>query len=128
MTPYEYIFDSFKRKIEDKDLFTYTEDEQTEMLTGWLDTAIGYIEMEQLQMVNDLSDRDNENQWFNADLKNYEIEVIAMYMVVAWYEPRINSLEHTLLFVGASGEKWTDQNAHMKMMKTARDEWKLEAR
>lgn len=128
MTPYEYIYDSFKRKIEDKDLFTYTEDEQTEMLTGWLDTAIGYIEMEQLQMVNDLSDRDNENQWFNADLKNYEIEVIAMYMVVAWYEPRINSLEHTLLFVGASGEKWTDQNAHMKMMKTARDEWKLEAR
>lgn len=128
MTPYEYIFDSFKRKIEDKDLFTYTEDEQTEMLTGWLDTAIGYIEMEQLQMVNDLSNRDNENQWFNADLKNYEIEVIAMYMVVAWYEPRINSLEHTLLFVGASGEKWTDQNAHMKMMKTARDEWKLEAR
>lgn len=128
MTPYNKVFDSFKRKIEDKDLPTFTEDEQVEMLTGWLDTAIGYIELDQLQMVNDLSDRDNETQTFNADLKNFEIEVIAMYMAAAWYEPRINSLEHTLLFVGASGEKWTDQNAHMKMLKTVRDDWKLEAR
>lgn len=49
-------------------------------------------------------------------------------MVAAWYEPKINSLEHTLLIVASKDEKWTDQNAHMQMMKTARDEWKLEAR
>ena len=128
MTPYNKVFDSFKRKIEDKDLPTFTKEEQVEMLTGWLDTAIGYIELDQLKMVNDLSDRDNESQTFNADLKNFEIEVIAMYMPAAWYEPRINSLEHTLLFVGASGEKWTDQNAHMKTLKTIRDDWKIEAR
>lgn len=128
MTPYEKVFDSFKRRIEDKDLPTFEEDEQIEMLTGWLDTAIGYIELEQLQMVSDLSDRDNDSQVFVADLKNFEIEVIAMYMAAAWYEPKINSLEHTLLFVGASGEKWTDQDAHMKMMKAIRDDWKLEAR
>ena len=128
MTPYKCVYDSFKRKIEDKDLFTFDEDEQIELLTGWLDTAIGYIEMEQLKMVNDLSNRNNTTQYFNADLKNFEIEVIAMYMVAAWYEHKINSLEHTLLIVASKDEKWTDHNAHMQMMKTARDEWKLEAR
>lgn len=128
MTSYEDVFNSFKRRIEDKDLPTFTDSEQEELLTGWLDTAIGYIELDQLQMVSDLSSRDNDTQYFDADLENFEIEVIAMYMVAAWYEPRINSLEHTLMFVGASGEKWTDQKIHMEALKSMRDSWKLEAR
>ena len=98
------------------------------MMTEWLDSAIGYIEMDTLQIANDLSDRDNDLQEFTADLTNMEIELIAMYMVVAWYEPKISSLEHTLLFVGAKDEKWTSQKEHMEMMINARDKVRLEAR
>lgn len=127
-TPYEKVFKSFKKRIEDKDLPNYTEDEQIEMLTEWLDTAIGYIELDMLNITNDLSDRDNDFQEFTADLENCEIEVIAMYMVVAWYEPKINALEHTLMFVGAKDEKWTSQKEHMEMMINARDKIRLEAR
>lgn len=127
-TPYETVFKSFKKRIEDKDLPLFTEEEQTEMLNGWLDTAIAYIELDKLKVKNDLSDRDNDLQEFNADLNNCEIEVVAMYMVAAWYEPKINSLENTLLFVGSSGEKWTSQKDHLNMMVETRDKWKLEAR
>lgn len=128
MTPYENVFKSFLRKIEDKDLPSFNEDEQIEMLTGWLDSAIAYIELDKLKIKNDLSDRDNDLQEFTADLYNCEIEVISMYMVVAWYEPKINSLEHTLLFVGSKDEKWTGQKEHLEMMKSVQREKRLEAR
>lgn len=128
MTSYETVFESFKKRIEDKDLPLFTEEEQNSLMTGWLDTAIGYIELDKLKINNDLSDRDNDLQTFNIDLDNCEIEVIAMYMVAAWYEPKINSLEHTLLFVGSSSEKWTSQKDHLNMMVETRDKWKLEAR
>lgn len=127
-TPYSDVFKSFKKKIEDKDLPKFTESEQNEMMSEWLDTAISYIEVDMLKLKNDLSSRDSDFQEFEADLEKFEIELIAMYMVVAWYEPKINSLEHTLLFVGSKDEKWTSQKEHMEMMIIARDKAKLEAR
>jgi len=127
-TPYETVFKSFKKRIEDKDLPLLSEYDQEEMMTEWLDSAIGYIELEGLKIENDLSDRDNDLQEFNADLTNSEIEVIAMYMVVAWYDPKINSLQHTLMFVGTKDEKWTSQKDHLNMMMTIQDSKRLEAR
>lgn len=127
-TSYETIFTSFLKKIEDKDLPTYSTVEQEEMMTGWLDTAIAYIELNGLEIKNDLTDRDNDLQEFTADLSNGEIEVIAMYMAVAWYEPKINSLETTLMFIGSKDEKWTSQKEQLEMQIKKRDYWKLEAR
>lgn len=127
-TPYENIYKSFLKKIEDKDLPLFSDEEQIEILTDWLNSAISYIELEGIQLVNNLSDRDNDLQQFNTDLLNYEIELIAMYMVVAWYEPKINSLQHILMFVGASGEKWTSQKEHLDMMMNVQESKRLEAR
>lgn len=127
-TPYEDVFKRFKKRIEDKDLPNFNEDDQIEMLTDWLDTAIGYIELDGLKIQNDLSNRDNDLQEFSADLSNSEKEIIAMYMVVAWYEPKINSLETTLMFIGSKDEKWTAQKDQLAMQKEKRDYWRLEAR
>lgn len=128
MTPYEMIFESFLKRIEDKDLHQMDEDDQIMMMTEWLDSAIGYIELDGLKIQNDLTDRDNEEQVFNSILTNGEVEAIAMYMVAAWYEPRINSLEHTLMFVGSKEEKWTSQKEHMEIMQEISDSWRLRAR
>ena len=49
-TPYEDIFSRFLKRIEDKDLPKYTEDERQEMMTNWLDMAIGYIELDGLKI------------------------------------------------------------------------------
>ena len=51
-----------------------------------------------------------------------------MYMVAAWYEPKINSLETTLMFIGSKDEKWTAQKDQLSMQKEKRNYWKLEAR
>ena len=127
-TPYEEIFKRLKKRIEDRDLASFSPNEQEEMMTEWLDAAIGYIELDNLKLINNLSDRDNDYQEFEADLTNAEMEVVAMYMVAAWYEPKINSLQATLLFVGSKDEKWTSQKDHLAMMISNRDYWKLEAR
>lgn len=128
MTPYSKVFGSFLRKIEDKDLYLFEVSDQIRMLTGWLDTAIAYIELDGLDIESNLSDRNNESQEFNSDLLNCEIEVIAMYMVAAWYEPKINSLENTLMFVGSKDEKWDSQMARLEMLMNVQSQKKLEAR
>ena len=127
-TSYETIYSRFLKRIEDKDLPNFSEYEQNQMMAGWLDTAIGYIELDGLKIKSDLSNRDNDLEEFADDLTNAEIEVVAMYMVAAWYEPKINSLEHTLVFIGSKDEKWTSQKEHLNMMTASRDKWKLEAR
>ena len=127
-TSYEEIFNKFKKRIEDRELASFTPNEQEELMTEWLDSAIGYIELDDLKLKHDLSLRDNDYQEFEEDLTNAEMEVIAMYMVTAWYEPKINSLQATLMFIGSKDEKWTSQKDHLAMMIGNRDKWKLEAR
>ena len=127
-TPYEKIYTKFLKRIEDTSLPSFTREEQIAMLTEWLDTAMSYIELDCLELKNDLSNRDNDLQDFGEELTVTEQELIAMYMVVAWYEPRINSLETTLMFVGSKDEKWTAQKDQLKMQTEKRDYWKSEAR
>ena len=127
-TPYEKIYSSFLQRVEMEDFNSFTEDEQNEMLLQWMNSALGYIELNGLDIVHDLSRRDDTFEEFEEDLKQFEIEIIALYMVVAWYEPRINGLEHTLLMVGSSGEKWTNQQKHWTSMVEVRNAVAHEAR
>ena len=126
-TPYETVFKSFLKRIEDRDLPTYDEDDQTEMLIGWLNTAISYVDYNQFKIVNDLTEKDDDIQEFDADLTVAEIEALATLMVVAWYDPKINSLEHTLLIIGSKDEKWTSQKQHLEMLKNLQRDKRIEA-
>lgn len=65
---------------------------------------------------------------FEEDLTITEIEVIAMYMVAAWYTPTINSLSHTKMLVTSNTSKYTDQSKHLDSMIAARNYWINEAR
>ena len=127
-TSYENIFNRFKNKISDVELYKLGSDEQFEQLTMWLDTAIGLIELDDLKIKNDLSDRDNNSKEFTADLTNGEMEVISLYMVVAWYDQKINSMEHIMLYVGTKDEKWTNQREHLRTMTETCEMYRLRAR
>lgn len=128
MTPYEDVYEAFKRKIEDIDLVKMSRSDQTQMLNGWLNDAIGYIELDGLKIKNDLSDRDDEMECFNSTLYNSEITVLSLYMIVAWYETKINSLEHTLNFWGSKDEKWGNQKDHWNMTLKMQNEYRKRAR
>lgn len=128
MTSYTTIYERFLNKIEDSQLALMADDDREEMLYQWLITALGFIEMDDLKMDTDLSDRDDEARCFNVDLSNAEIEGIALFMVVAWYEGTVNSLEHTLLFMGSKDEKWTSQKDHWKTSVEVQDNYRKRAR
>jgi len=129
MTPYSAIYKRFlDGKIEDIDLAGMDAEDREEMLHGYLMSALAYIEADALKMVHDLSDIDDEELCFNDDLTNAEVEVISMYMVAAWYDVKVNSLDHTMLFLGTKEEKWTNQRDHWKATVEIRDHWRRMAR
>ena len=49
-------------------------------------------------------------------------------MIVAWYDPLVNSLEHTGLFLGSKDEKWTNQKDHWRETKNTQDTYRKRAR
>jgi len=126
-TPYKTIYKAFSRRIEDKDLPKFTKKDQSKILLGWLDDALAYIELEGLKIKNSF-EKDDEIEEFVSNLDRNEIVLVSMYMVVAWYESKINSLEHTLLFVTSKDEKWESQKNHLDMMMKAQEDVRLRAR
>jgi hypothetical protein len=128
MTKYTQIFNVFLSKIEDSDLPQLSENDQMLELNTWLDSALGEMEIEGVKIMHDIHDRDSVKGIFNNTLSVGEIEVIARYMVIAWYDRKINSLEHILLFVGTKEEKFTNQKDHLAALKNARQGYRQEVR
>lgn len=128
MTPYTKVFNAFLLKIEDLDLARLDPASQQEMLVGWLDAAIGFLEQDDLKLEHDYTDRDDELAQFNVDLNNREIQVLALYMVVAWYEPKVNSLEHTTMMYGSKDEKWDNKKDHYKAVSDIQEKYRKRAR
>jgi len=128
MTKYTQIFNVFLSKIEDSDLPQLSENDQMLELNTWLDSALGEMEIEGVKIIHDIHDRDSVKSIFNNTLSVGEIEVIARYMVIAWYDRKINSLEHILLFVGTKEEKFTNQKDHLAALKNARQSYRQEVR
>ena len=128
MTSYQVIFNRFLKKIEDVDLPQLDDDDQLDELTGWLDSAIAKMYLQHITLTNDLKDRNDDEQVFNSDLTDREIELIALNMVVAWYEPKVSSLEHTLMYFGTKEEKFTNQKDHLNAIRNVRKMYQKEAR
>lgn len=128
MTPYETIFNSFLKRIEDEILPKFEESEQNEIMVGYLNDAIAMMTADDLMIEHDLNNKDDDLMEFTDDLNNLEIELLSKVMVVSWYEQKINSIETTVMMIGVSGEKWTSQKALAESMKTRQAKAYKEAR
>lgn len=117
MTPYSKIYNIALGKITDYDLVNFPEDELETMLHSWLVSAISHF----TRPTSDLSQRDDELRTFLIDLEDYEQEVLALLMVVAWIEPRVNSTLLTNQFVGGKEEKYYSQAQHLQTLMALRD-------
>lgn len=124
MTSYDVIFRRFLNRITDYDLPLLPEEDLDEMMCGWLTSAIANF----TRCKSDLSDRDDEAQTFNADLMNYEIEALSLYMVCAWLDQKINSVLLTNQFIGGKEEKYYSQANQLETLKALRDATFTEAR
>lgn len=128
MTSYATVFKRFENKIEDLKVVNLDSSDWNELCIEWLNSAIGMIELDSLRIEHDLSLKDDEIMQFEEDLTNAEIEVISLYMVVAWYDVKLNSLEHVNMFYGSKDEKWTSQKEHANYIMSIQKKYKKEAR
>lgn len=128
MTSYITVFKRFENKIEDLKVIKLDSSDWNELCVEWLNSAIGMIELDSLKIEHNLSLRDNEIMQFEEDLSNAEIEVLSLYMVVAWYDVKLNSLEHVNMFYGSKDEKWTSQKEHANYIMSIQKKYKKEAR
>ncbi len=128
MTSYNKIFKRFENKIESLEPQKIGDDNWNELCVEWLNSAIGMIELDDLKITHDLTAKDDEIQIFSEDLSTGEIEVIALYMVVAWYDIQLNSLELTNFFYGSKDEKWESKKDHANYILTIQEKYRKKAR
>lgn len=120
-TPYEKIYNRFLNRTTDFNLVDLDDYTLSEMLKGWLCTAIVNA-----RVSSDLSVRDDGAEVFDADLTDLEIELLAMGMTMAWLDQTINSTELILQFIGGKEEKYFSQANHMTALLKLREETRLE--
>ena len=120
-TPYEKIYNRFLNRTTDFNLVELDDYTLSEMLKGWLHTAIVNA-----RVSSDLSVRDDEAEVFDADLTALDVELLAMGMTMAWLDQTINSTELTLQFIGGKEEKYYSQANHMTALLKLREDTRLE--
>lgn len=128
MTSYNEIYEIFLRNIEDEDIANLSDNDREDVCAEYLEMALGYLLLEDIKTSHSFEDRDDELREFNFEMPLREKMGLALYMVVAWYQPKVNSLEHTLMFWGSKDEKWTDQRNHWKQTCDVQNQYRLRAR
>lgn len=114
-TPYEKIYDRFLDRITDFNLVELDDHTFNKMLKGWLYSAIV-----KTRTSSNLIARDDENEVFENALSDLDIELLAMGMVLAWLDQRINSTEYTNLFVGGKEEKFYSPSSQLSELRALR--------
>lgn len=128
MTEYKKVFTRFLSKIDSTEYANMSPSLLTLSLIEIMEAAIDYMQAEGVLISSDLTKRKNEILCFTADLASDEIEILALYMVGVWYDPIINSLEHTSMFFGSEDEKWNNQTDHLNAISNIQEKYFQKAR
>lgn len=120
-TPYEKVYNRFSQKITDFNLVEIDDYSLDQMLKNWLQSAIVNV-----RTSSDLSNRNDEEEVFNDELKDSDIELLAMGMVMAWLDQYLNSTENVLQFIGGKEEKYYSQANHIAELRALREDIRLE--
>ncbi|GAH02922.1 unnamed protein product [marine sediment metagenome] len=88
-TPYDNIHNRVIRKIQDRDLLSLTTISLEEILDDYLNSAITAFVNPKV----DLSDRNDTTREFNPTLTDREEEILALYEVLGWLKPQINTID-----------------------------------
>ena len=114
MTSYSTVYSRFLNTTTDFDLAELDDYTLSDMMKGWLHSAIVKV-----RTSGDLS-RDDENEVFNNDLSDLDIELLAIGMKLSWLDQRINSTEYTSLFVGGKEEKFYSPSSQLSELRSLR--------
>lgn len=119
-TPYTDVYNYFLSLIDDYELAMYDIVDFEEGLEIWLEIAssIYFVECN-LDLINIM---DDVNKEFTSTLGLDEIVILAYGMVLAWLEPRINTLEVIKKELGTKDFRITSSQAHLSTLTKFRNE------
>lgn len=108
MTPLQSVYDSFLLKINDFDILNLTEEELEFEFLHLLKSSIARsICIEDLKINVELKE-------FNRVLSFLEIDILALGMVVAWIEPKVNNIELFKMRLSSKDFQVYSQANHLK--------------
>lgn len=117
-TPFKDIYDLFLASITDDMFMEMTEEDTRETLKEILLRAIPMFQLPRV----DLFDIDIDKECFNSKLTFEEKNILSKYMVVAWMDFQIASVENVRQKYSGSDFKFTSQASHMdKLLKLKQD-------
>ena len=118
-TKFNKVYDCFYSKITD-DMYMELDEQQTKAMScELLINALPWFEFPRVNIM----DYDSEYQIFNVNLSQEEINIIATYMVVAWLDQQLASVELARMKYSGSDFKFTSQANHMAKLLTLKKDY-----
>jgi hypothetical protein len=119
-TPYTEVYDYFLMLIDDYELASYEIEDFEDGLKKWLEIAssIYFVECN-TDLINIM---DDTLEQFSTTLRKDEIVILAYGMVLAWLEPKINTLEIIRKELGTKDFRITSSQSHLNTLSNFRSE------
>lgn len=131
---YNQIYSRLFSKIEAYDFIELSEDDLNELLCDWIHSASANPYVRRLFKTFSL---DDEIQEISYEIKysvdefsdaEFVTEVLALGVVVAWLEPKINSINNVAQMFGSKEEKFYSQSAHLSELQNLLNSCKKQQR
>lgn len=120
MTPLATIFDKFLDKITDDMYMELTPEQTWDLRFQLFESALPWFEFPRFNIFA----YDLALEEYQADLTLEEINIIATYMVVEWFNLQLASVEVTRMKYSGSDFKFTSQANHMSKLKVLKTDFK----
>ena len=124
---YNKFYSRLFGKIEAYDFIELSEDDLNELLCDWIHSASANPYVRRLFKTFSL---DDEIQEVSYEMKysvdefsdvEFVTEVLTLGVVVAWLEPKINSINNIAQMFGSKDEKFYSQSAHLSELQNLLD-------
>jgi hypothetical protein len=119
MTDFTIVYKRFYSKITDDMYMELDEAETDALLEELLINALPWFEFPRVNINN----YDILRQRFNVTLSSEEINIIASYMMLGWFDQQLASIENVRMKYSGSDFKMTSQANHMSKLKELRKEY-----
>ena len=131
---YDNIYSRFLSKVEAYDFLELPEDNVYILLSEWLHSVTANPYVRRLFKTFNIYDEVQEMQYemkYSVDEdadKEFLKEILSLGMIVAWLEPKVNSINYTAQMFGSKDERWFSQSQHLSELRALLNDSKKKQR
>jgi hypothetical protein len=122
-TPFSAIYKIFLNQCTDDMYMEISEEETKKMLKQLLLIAIPLFEFPR----QDLTDYDEDFESFNIELTTEEMNVLAAYMMIPWFDQQLATCELVRMKYSGADFKFTSQANHIAKLQSLKEQYKEQA-